>query len=1023
MNALFASSGSPADSWLPLALDLTLKGTVILLLASLAALALRRASAARRHLAWSLALYSLLALPALTLLLPAWPVSLLPQIPAGDAVEKNPATAAVDPPAIVPDSSVPLRQIKAESRPLAAPATNKPAPEPAAAPAATPALPSAAEAIPWTTGGLLVWAAGAVLTAVPLFVGLIGLWFLARRAQRIKDKSWLNLAHEVAGQLGLRGGVTLLRCVRGTMPMTWGLIRPVVLLPVDAEDWPLERRRLVLLHELAHVQRRDCLTQFLAQLACALYWFHPLAWFAAKQLRLERERACDDHVLLAGSRASDYAFILLETARSLRAGRCPSLATVAMAKPSHLEGRLLAVLDPHRNRHALSRRSLGWAFTAVAALLLPLAALRPWAGAEEPPRPAKEDKPKVAAQKQITITGQVLNPEGKAVPGAQVAVFTLPNFRAVRGEMELRFEVLGQTKADNEGRFRLKVRRIAPPNEPDLQLQNGQVLATGKSFGAGLASLDLNTAKAEVTLRLNPEKVFRGRLIDIQGHPAKGVKLSLLTLFEMKKPRPQGMMRPAQKATVWPEPWTTDANGRFEIHGFGAGQMLRLLTEDDRFAPRVLEMGSGTKEPKGGTYTLSPAEVIEGRVTYEDTGKPVAAARVSMLNNDAQTQTDKAGRYRLIPAQREQQPYVFQSVVVLPPKGEPYVGVTQEVKKTKAAVKRTINVTLPRGVQVTGRITEEGSGKAVAGAIIYYFGPAPIQANPGGRGLALGSIFTEQSDAEGKFRTTVPPGKGHLVIEGPGPDYIPRVMGTNMLFNGKPGGPRWYAHAFLPLDLKVKAGSHDVTVKLRRGITVKGQVIGPDGKPATGVQMITRLNTSARMYIKEPRAVAVPEGRFEFKGCDPEQAYPVIFLDEKNELGAVVEVGGKPADDKPLTVRLAKCGSAVARFLKAEGKPREGYWPNMEMVLAPGLPRYSQAAWEKGKLAADTVHLANLYRQTYQSSRGGRTDAKGKLHFRALVPGVTYRIWWTGKKDLEFRDFTVKPGEAVDLKDVTVPRD
>src|SRR5262249_12874060 len=105
-----------------------------------------------------------------------------------------------------------------------------------------------------------------------------------------------------------------------------------------------------------------------------------------------------------------------------------------------------------------------------------------------------------------------------------------------------------------------------------------------------------------------------------------------------------------------------------------------------------------------------------------------------------------------------------------------------------------------------------------------------------------------------------------------------------------------------------------------------------------------------------------------------------------------------------------------------EGKPRENYWPNMELVLTPGVQRYSPEAWQSGKLAADAVHLANIYREVYQYSQGGRTDSKGKLQFPALVPGLTYRIWWDSKKGIVYKDFTVKPGEALDLKDITIER-
>jgi hypothetical protein len=183
-----------------------------------------------------------------------------------------------------------------------------------------------------------------------MVVGFWGVARLGRRAEVVRDPEWLRTSHEAAEQLGLRRPVLLLRARGSVMPATGGLLWPVIVVPDVAEQWTDDRRRAVLAHELAHVKRFDCLTQALAQVACALFWWHPAVWYAARRLRVERERACDDLVLGAGTRASDYAAHLLEIARSHRGLRLATPALVSMARPSHLESRLLWVLDAARSR-------------------------------------------------------------------------------------------------------------------------------------------------------------------------------------------------------------------------------------------------------------------------------------------------------------------------------------------------------------------------------------------------------------------------------------------------------------------------------------------------------------------------------------------------------------------------------------------------------------------------------------------------------------------------------------------------
>ena len=136
---------------------------------------------------------------------------------------------------------------------------------------------------------------------------------------------------------------------RTPSPIAVGFFRSTILLPSTAVSWSDDRRRAVLLHELAHIKRGDCRIQALAQAACALYWFNPLVWTALRDFGTERERACDDEVLRTGTLASTYAAHLLEIARDLRPTFGPRTA-LAMARPSELEGRVFAVLATQQAR-------------------------------------------------------------------------------------------------------------------------------------------------------------------------------------------------------------------------------------------------------------------------------------------------------------------------------------------------------------------------------------------------------------------------------------------------------------------------------------------------------------------------------------------------------------------------------------------------------------------------------------------------------------------------------------------------
>ena len=237
---------------------------------------------------------------------------------------------------------------------------------------------------------IAAWAAGTALALAQMILAWIALVRLRRAA----------LPFPAGAPCG---SVPVLETRACAMPMTGGLFRPAIFLPAEARQWSEERRGVVLLHELAHVRRGDAATNLLARLALCLYWWNPLAWIAWREFLKERERAADDLVLSSGASASDYASHLLDLARSLRPAAAWASAAVSMARPSQLEGRLLAILDSGVRRGSTGRRAPWLAVLVALAVVAPLASLRAQNArrpATPPPMPPDVEATLRAAQAQ-----------------------------------------------------------------------------------------------------------------------------------------------------------------------------------------------------------------------------------------------------------------------------------------------------------------------------------------------------------------------------------------------------------------------------------------------------------------------------------------------------------------------------------------------------------------------------------------------------------------------------------------------
>jgi beta-lactamase regulating signal transducer with metallopeptidase domain len=351
---------------MPAWLDLIVKTSALVLVASVLAGLMRRASAASRHVVWTGTFAAVLILPIVRLAPPEVPVRVWPSIVSEASPRGSDPVAAGD------------RARAAAERTTVAQAASTPAP--LHAPDESLRVRGAATIA--ARGVMAVWLIGVACFLTRIVIGSIGSRRWGRRAHRVIDCTLLTRLEQTARALRVRRPIRLLVSTEPWMPVTWGVIRPAILVPsavVDAAGECPERLDAVLVHEVAHIARWDAVSQLIAQLAVAVWWFNPLVWLAARQARLERERACDDAVLARGSRASDYAGHLVALVRLLAPAPLTASDSLSMARASQLEKRVSSILDAGTNRRARSGASLLLTALLMAAML-PISAVRLAAG-------------------------------------------------------------------------------------------------------------------------------------------------------------------------------------------------------------------------------------------------------------------------------------------------------------------------------------------------------------------------------------------------------------------------------------------------------------------------------------------------------------------------------------------------------------------------------------------------------------------------------------------------------------------
>ena len=373
---------------------LMVKTSLILTFGILAGFALRRRSAAVRHWILASTVFCAAAAPIVGLLTPSW------SLPSMSAAASGRDTVV----------DVSIRPVTGSGAGIAT--------------ATVPAAGSSFAVRELIRAAVVpIWSFGMLLDLLLLLIGMCRLTRLRSSHARVAPSIVDSLNH-VSAAFGLRRKVMVVRSTRRAVIVTWGFVKPKVVLPADVDEWPRERLDVVLAHEVAHITRGDWVVQTAAELCKAIYWFNPLFWMACARLRYESERACDDAVMNMGVKSDVYATELLELARSFGRHRHAWLPAPAMAaRASNLERRVRAMLNTRLDRGPITRAGRCASALALLAITLPIATF--------------------AQGGFMTFSGTVVDPQDRLLPATTITV------------ADARRDVKHETKTDRNGRFEL----------------------------------------------------------------------------------------------------------------------------------------------------------------------------------------------------------------------------------------------------------------------------------------------------------------------------------------------------------------------------------------------------------------------------------------------------------------------------------------------------------------------------------------------------------------------------------------
>jgi beta-lactamase regulating signal transducer with metallopeptidase domain len=756
--------------------------------------------------------------------------------------------------------------------------------------------------------GLLIWLIGSLILAIRLGIGERRMAMLRRRAVAAGPQEQA-LCAELATLLGL-AAPRVLRSPFLQSPCLDGLRDPAILLPEESS----ENLRESLVHELAHLVRQDGFWNLLRCLATAFGWFQPLLWVLSRRLEATAEEVCDDYVVQFGADRARYAGHLLELAGRTLPPLCPSAVGMVSLR-SMLSRRVVRILDPSRRlstnlgaRALSSMLGAGVSATVLAGLLgLKPAEAPPSAPPEEPASKIQQESVTPKSPSDVPINGRIVDLEGRPVAGVRVKIEELlspkgKNLDAwlekvrtgspqwITGDLiewneKTPEKATREAVTDRDGRFRLD--GIGGERDVVLSLRGDAIAykqidvvtrpikpfsapGFGNQYGPGSGTI----YGAEFTYTAAPCRPIEGIVKDSKtGTPLEGVEIRSTQFADSSW---VGTMALRVKS---------DAQGRFRLLGMPKGKNTLLAVPNDE-QPYFLHRIEVPDPPGAGPVSvevgLNRGLWIEGKLTEQATGKPVAEARLAylpFLDNPFAQAIPEFGKDRNTDGTELQDRYLSKAdgsfrLVGLP--GHAIVG-AQAI----------------RGEYMTGAGSESIKGINKNGYFETYFNPVPVgrnnptvmaEINPPQDAKVAHLDLQVRSGATVRYRVVDPEGKTVAGLR-----TVGRTSRGSYDEQGQAGeGEITNLYADEERTVKFLSGERKVgkVIRVRKGddakgsvvvtleplATIKGRIADADGNPVTGATIRPDLLPGGDFSPNLGQVGADADGRFTIKdvptGCD-----------------------------------------------------------------------------------------------------------------------------------------------------------